>query len=394
VIDSTATPDKNRLSTGTLTFSDIENKAEYKAESHGVGYAVGKDVENNAKGFTPDMGVPVSDDKTSTTHAAIAQGTIEIKDQANQKADITKLSRDTQNAVNKLDQIFDKKSVQEKQELSKMLGQEAFKAVGDLAAAQYKKAAEDEANTTDPDVKAEAKARMRAWDEGGIYKVALHSAVGAVMADLGGGNALSGGVGAGVNEIVQGELAKRFKDNPDLHQWASLAIGSAAAKIAGGDAQTGGATAASGTKNNWLNHEQQDAFVKALKNAESDSDKQQIIAYFTALSQYNIEKYGVKEEVIEWELKDQLKGILINESKGLNYNLSLISSYYFQDKLVKDYKEGLETPDWAKWLNTTAKDGQDLLDALTMTPTPIGLGVRGFKAAQIADKAVDAAKVA
>ncbi|EGO62958.1 hemagglutinin repeat-containing protein, partial [Acetonema longum] len=122
VIGSEAEAEKNKLSTGTLTFSDIENKAEYKAESNGVGNATGL-----------NLGVPVSDDKTSTTHAAIALGTIEIKDKANQKADITKLSRDTQNAVNKLDQIFDKKTVQEKQELANLFSQEAVKLVGDIA---------------------------------------------------------------------------------------------------------------------------------------------------------------------------------------------------------------------------------------------------------------------
>ncbi|WP_413788510.1 hemagglutinin repeat-containing protein, partial [Acetonema longum] len=114
VMASKAEAGKNRLSTGTLTFSDIENEAKYKAKSFGVNYAKGAGVENKDKGWTPNMGVPVSDEKTSTTHAAIAEGTIEIRDQANQKADITKLRRDTENAVNKLDQIFDKKTVQEK----------------------------------------------------------------------------------------------------------------------------------------------------------------------------------------------------------------------------------------------------------------------------------------
>jgi len=41
-----------------------------------------------------------------------------------------------------------------------------------------------------------------------------------------------------------------LKQDPALHQWASTFVGAAAVNTVGGDAQTGGSTAASGTKNN------------------------------------------------------------------------------------------------------------------------------------------------
>jgi len=72
------------------------------------------------------------------------------------------------------------------------------------------------------------------------------------MSQITGSGFKSGAVGAGVNEAVQKELEKRFKNQPDMHQWASALIGAAAAKAVGGDAQTGASTAASGTKNNIL----------------------------------------------------------------------------------------------------------------------------------------------
>ncbi len=59
-------------------------------------------------------------------------------------------------------------------------------------------------------------------------------------------------MGAAVNEAVQKALAEKFKDNPAMHQWASAVLGAAAAKVVGGNAQTGASTAASGTKNNAL----------------------------------------------------------------------------------------------------------------------------------------------
>ncbi|WP_193760824.1 hemagglutinin repeat-containing protein, partial [Acetonema longum] len=225
VIGSEAESEKNRLSTGTLTFSDMENKAEYESNSTGVNYAHGDDVEAKNRGMTPNMGIAASGQESSTTKAAVAQGTIEIKDQANQKDDISKLSRDTENALNKLDEIFDKKTVEEQQELAKMFGEIAFEKIHDLS-------------------------KDKGWDEGSPEKIALHAFVGAVMADMGGGDALSGGFSTAVNEAMQNELVKLFRGNPDLHQWASAILGAAAAEVVGGDALTGASTAASATKNN------------------------------------------------------------------------------------------------------------------------------------------------
>ena len=57
-------------------------------------------------------------------------------------------------------------------------------------------------------------------------------------------------VGAGINEAAQ-KVLSNIKD-PGLHQIASALLGAAAAKDAGGNAQAGASTAASGTKNNWF----------------------------------------------------------------------------------------------------------------------------------------------
>ncbi len=72
------------------------------------------------------------------------------------------------------------------------------------------------------------------------------------MSQITGSGFKSGAVGAGVNEAVQKELEKRFKNQPDMHQWASALIGAAASKAAGGSGQVGASTAVSGTKNNNL----------------------------------------------------------------------------------------------------------------------------------------------
>ncbi|SDF84506.1 hemagglutinin repeat-containing protein, partial [Sporomusa acidovorans] len=224
VISSEATPDKNKISTDTLTYSDIKNKAEYSASSSGVNYnsTPKLGMKLGDLGLTPNIGVTASGNADSTTKSAISNGTIIV---GGVKIDPINLSRDTTNSVNALGKIFDKQTVQERQELANVFGEVAYEEIHKLS--------ED-----------------NGWKDGDPKKVALHTIVGALMAQMGGGDALSGGVGAGVNEAMQKELSKIT--DPALRQWASYVVGSAAAKLAGGTPQTGGSTAASGTKNNDL----------------------------------------------------------------------------------------------------------------------------------------------
>jgi hypothetical protein len=217
VIASDATPDKNKLSTDTLTYSDIQNKAEYDSSSVGVSVNTKPDAKINEKGITPNIGVKASGDADSTTKSAISPGTIEVRSNPNQ--DLSTLSRDTTNSLNALGKIFDKKTVKEQQELAGLFGELAFEEVHKLS-------------------------KKNGWDEGSPQKIALHALVGGIMSELAGSGFTAGAKGAGFNEAIQKELSK-IKD-PALHQWASYIIGSAV----GGT--VGGATAVSGTKNNLL----------------------------------------------------------------------------------------------------------------------------------------------
>ena len=63
------------------------------------------------------------------------------------------------------------------------------------------------------------------------------------MAKLGGGSFASGATGAGVTQLVMNEL-KNIKD-PAVLQWASAIVGAVAAKIVGGDTNTGASVAVS-----------------------------------------------------------------------------------------------------------------------------------------------------
>lgn len=84
MIGSTADADKNKLDTGTLGFGDIKNKAEYKVESHSVGLSTGgmlpmTQVVSNAAGSLL-TNVNSSGSASNTTHSAVSEGEIVIRD--------------------------------------------------------------------------------------------------------------------------------------------------------------------------------------------------------------------------------------------------------------------------------------------------------------------------
>ncbi|MEK6697470.1 MAG: hemagglutinin repeat-containing protein [Nitrospirota bacterium] len=297
VIASTAEADKNSLSTGTFSWSNIENKAEYSASTTSV--SAGYDPSKPGIGGTGVSGVPIvgvssSDSESSATLAAISPATIRIR--SNPDQDLSELSRDPEAAHQALGKIFDQKKVEEQQEFARVFGEEAFRLVGDIAKMftdPYKKAeltstaADDyrklknKENPSEEDLKAikdyekqglnmgnidaviaQARADMQkyqeqydTWKEGSAIKTAMHALVGGLQAKYGGGNAFSGAVGAGAAELSR-DMTRKLSDAEQ--QWASVIIGATAAKLTGGNSSevmTGAATALDGEKYNRQLHQ-------------------------------------------------------------------------------------------------------------------------------------------
>jgi len=65
----------------------------------------------------------------STTYAAIADSIITTTKEKTEK----EIRHDTENALNKLSEIFDKKKTEEKQELVNLMSQTGFTLIGDIA---------------------------------------------------------------------------------------------------------------------------------------------------------------------------------------------------------------------------------------------------------------------
>ncbi|SQC92490.1 Filamentous hemagglutinin [Cedecea neteri] len=120
VIASRAGADKNSLDTGTLGFSDIGNKADYKVSHSGISLSGGTKPSAGsmlaANGLanvgTLLAGMNGKGHAEGTTQSAVAEGNITIRDRANQQQDVAALSRDTEHANGSIGQIFNKEEEQ------------------------------------------------------------------------------------------------------------------------------------------------------------------------------------------------------------------------------------------------------------------------------------------
>ncbi|EFN9457037.1 Contact-dependent inhibitor A, partial [Escherichia coli] len=115
VIASTATPDKNHLDTGTLGFSDLHNEVDYKVSHSGISLSGGGSFGDKFQGNMPGGMISAgghSGHAEGTTQAAVAEGTITIRDRGNQKQNLANLSRDPAHANDSISPIFDKEKEQ------------------------------------------------------------------------------------------------------------------------------------------------------------------------------------------------------------------------------------------------------------------------------------------
>jgi len=263
----------------------------YSASS--TGHSI--DMKDGKVGMpTPTLSMPVSGNADSTTKSAIAPGTITIT--GKQTQGLNNLSRDPSGALNTLGKIFDKKSVQEKQELAQVFSEEANKLVGDIADREKDRIANKILNAKNDIEREQLKKEYARWVEGGTNKDLFHTMVGGLTAQLAGGDFLSGATGAGFNEILQKEL-KKIKD-PALHQWASLLVGTVADKIVNGNG-TGAVTALNGTKYNFLSHWQTEERDDAIANEDWDK-----VAYWDLIDKAQDQianGMGINSNSIDWD---------------------------------------------------------------------------------------------
>ncbi|MDU1026398.1 MAG: hemagglutinin repeat-containing protein, partial [Leclercia adecarboxylata] len=175
VIGSTATADKNRLDTGTIGFSDIENRADFEVEHQSVGMSTGGSIGSQFAGNMANgllVGANRDGHDSSTTHAAVSDGTLIVRDQDRQVQDVNQLSRDVEHANQTLSPIFDKEKEQERLQQAQLIG-EIGNQVADIARTEGSiratNAAKEKLNHVNAQDLQEAKA---AWEKANSGKTA------------------------------------------------------------------------------------------------------------------------------------------------------------------------------------------------------------------------------
>ena len=327
VIDSQAEKEKNRITTGTLTWENIDNKAEYKTGGHGISYngKIGRGDKNdpldsqtnnryrkdtitgqrngmnkitptiygskiplNERGLLNTPIPSVKGKAGTTTRSAISKGTITITDKENQKQDIEKLNRNTENSLNKLKEIFDKTKVEERKRLLEELGIVGNRAIHEIAS-------------------------HNGWKDGSTEKIALHGMLGAITSAKSGGSALSGLIAGGANEYAIGYLKKtKGKDwinkHPDTVQNISAAFGGILSKMTGGSGHTGAYISQVGTK--WNEY-----LLTQLERSNKD---------LLIQKEAERETYDKKEDYSQEEINNAIAQGIVKEK---DYFMSLANAY-------------------------------------------------------------------
>lgn len=288
VLASTADANKNKLNTGTLTWNDLENKAEYKVSSSTAGMNSGGSVGDLFLGNMANtllVGANNSDKKESTTHAAVSDGNITIRDQANQTQDINTLNRDTEHANNGFSPIFDKEKEQNRLNEIKAIG-ELGSQISDVVRTQGEINAFEASNNAHPELKGdvdklkdtdEYKNAMKDYGTGGTYQQ-VTQAVTAALQGLAGNN-IGQAISGAASPYVAGIIKDMTEGNEPAHLMTHAVWGAIVANAKGGNAAAGaiGAATAEGLAPYIIDYLYPGKEIKDL----TEEEKQKVVALAT-----------------------------------------------------------------------------------------------------------------
>ncbi|EKH9592880.1 hemagglutinin repeat-containing protein, partial [Escherichia coli] len=259
VIASTATDDKNSLSTGTLGWSDIHNQADYKASHTGIslsggsGMSASQIVASNAIAGAANALTGMSGSSghaEGTTSSAISGGNLIIRDKESQKQDIAGLSRDPENANGSIAPIFDRekeqKRLQEAQVISQISGQMSNIVMTYGETEAMKAARKEHPGMSDAQLRETPEYRevMKGYGTGSTPQMVVQAITG-VLGGLNAGNpgqVLAGGLNPAVAQLIK----QATGDNREANLMAHAVWGALAAQLGGNNAASGAAGAFSG----------------------------------------------------------------------------------------------------------------------------------------------------
>ncbi|MGY3945330.1 hemagglutinin repeat-containing protein [Aeromonas tecta] len=200
---------KNRLSTGTLGWNDLVNRADYKVESQSIG--ISSSGGSKEEGFSGKGAMTAaamlgggnsSGSASSTTHASISAGQIEIRNEEAQQQDLVTLHRDPTQAANGLSPIFDKQKELERMQEARMIGEVGQQAT-QLVVTKYLGEANEKAKE-DPKYaqSKEYKDLQAKWGVGSDFQRGMQAAT-AALQGLAGGDIAQAAAGAAAPYLAQ-----------------------------------------------------------------------------------------------------------------------------------------------------------------------------------------------
>ena len=312
---------KNRFETGTLSFNDLANHAEYKGEAIGIGVSGSVKGENSKNpnsvvadktGMSNTMGYGRESDKQyATTHSGINTANITIRDEEKQQEITGRTAEETKRAVKtdltlenyaehsgSLKNNLDKEKLQNEIDLQVEVTKEAAPLIAQgvaLASEYLGKVREYEekllhkdlleqaiSQSNDPEeivrlnqalnevdsYLTENKARYDLFKEGGLGRAGLHAVGGGILT-----GDISGAAGAGVTSLSAPIIAQVADNSGSLKPVVDTLGGLAIGYATGGTA--GAFTGANADWNNRQLHYSERQWIK--QNAEEFAKKYNIV---------------------------------------------------------------------------------------------------------------------
>ncbi|MDG0806064.1 hemagglutinin repeat-containing protein [Pectobacterium brasiliense] len=283
IIASEATAEKNRLSTGTLGWQDIVNVSRY----NGSGFSLSVSTDSMP---TAGLGL-VKGSATGVTYSAVSPATIEIRNSDAQQQDVGTLSRDTSGANGSVKDGFDRSKIEDKltiQREATALGVQAL----DAYKTSKKGEAEEQARTrliAEGVPAAELNERIQTSHE--VKQVEKDYGVGSAfwMAGSALTSLASGGLGGNLNGAISGAaapyLAALVKDVSAGSEPARIALHTALGAVL---AHTQGGSAAGGAAGGLVSSAGADVLTSLLypevKKGELSAEQKQLIANLVTIA--------------------------------------------------------------------------------------------------------------
>ena len=207
--------------TGSISASVGRIDSKWKSVTHQAGIYAGEDgydkIYNNI-GLVPNLGVGSKGKASSTTQSAISDGILTVD---GKEIDTKTININTENTLHQLDKIFDKKKIEERQELARLFSKNAF----------------EQLHNWQPTTK-----------DGKIAKSIAHGIIGEVAARMAGNTPGSGFKATMTNEMLIEKIKKIADNDPVLAQWLSATVGGVVNKASGENVTVGAGVSSYATK--------------------------------------------------------------------------------------------------------------------------------------------------